>query len=93
LGDANGSFVAFIMAGSKVQRSGPLSIADRPKQFLDLKRSGRTLIQAAYDRLIPLTRSPDHVYGRHRTVRRLRRAADRECRRSTRLRRQRHRYR
>jgi hypothetical protein len=46
------------MAGGQGQRFWPLSTADRPKQFLDLERSGRTLLQATYDRLLPLTGGP-----------------------------------
>jgi mannose-1-phosphate guanylyltransferase len=55
-------FTAVIMAGGQGQRFWPLSTADRPKQFLDLERSGRTLLQATYDRLLPLTGTPERVY-------------------------------
>jgi mannose-1-phosphate guanylyltransferase len=55
-------FVAVIMAGGQGQRFWPLSTADRPKQFLDLERRGRTLLQATFDRLLPLTGGPDGVY-------------------------------
>jgi mannose-1-phosphate guanylyltransferase len=55
-------FTAVIMAGGQGQRFWPLSTADRPKQFLDLERSGRTLLQATYDRLLPLTGAPEGVY-------------------------------
>jgi mannose-1-phosphate guanylyltransferase len=50
------------MAGGQGQRFWPLSTADRPKQFLDLERRGRTLLQATYDRLLPLTGGPERVY-------------------------------
>ncbi len=52
-------FNAVIMAGGQGQRFWPLSTADRPKQFLDLERRGRTLLQATYDRLLPLAGSPE----------------------------------
>ncbi len=50
------------MAGGQGQRFWPLSTSDRPKQFLDLERSGRTLIQATFDRLRPLVSAADRVY-------------------------------
>jgi len=55
-------FRAVIMAGGQGQRFWPLSTPDRPKQFLDLGRSGRTLIQQTYDRVLPLAGSPANVY-------------------------------
>ncbi len=55
-------FRAVIMAGGQGQRFWPLSTPDRPKQFLDLGRSGRTLIQSTYDRVLPLAGSPGNVY-------------------------------
>jgi mannose-1-phosphate guanylyltransferase len=55
-------FVAVIMAGGQGQRFWPLSTADRPKQFLDLEQTGRTLIQATYERVLPLCGSPEGVY-------------------------------
>jgi mannose-1-phosphate guanylyltransferase len=55
-------FAAVIMAGGQGTRFWPLSTADRPKQFLDLERTGRTLLQATYDRLLPLTGGPAGVY-------------------------------
>jgi mannose-1-phosphate guanylyltransferase len=55
-------FVAVIMAGGQGQRFWPLSTSERPKQFLDLERRGRTLIQATYDRLLPLTGTPEGIY-------------------------------
>lgn len=48
-------FVAVIMAGGRGQRFWPLSTEARPKQFLDLGRDGRTLLQATVDRVLPLT--------------------------------------
>jgi mannose-1-phosphate guanylyltransferase len=55
-------FVAVIMAGGQGQRFWPLSTAAVPKQFLDLERRGRTLIQATYDRLLPLVDSVECLY-------------------------------
>ncbi len=55
-------FRAVIMAGGQGQRFWPLSTADKPKQFLDLGRSGRTLIQSTYDRVLPLAGDPANVY-------------------------------
>ncbi len=51
-----------IMAGGQGQRFWPLSTADRPKQFLDLERTGRTLLQTTFDRLLPLAGSATNVY-------------------------------
>jgi mannose-1-phosphate guanylyltransferase len=55
-------FAAVIMAGGQGTRFWPLSTATRPKQFLDLERTGRTLLQATYDRLLPLTGGPEGIY-------------------------------
>ena len=55
-------FVAVIMAGGRGQRFWPLSTEARPKQFLDLSKSGRTLIQSTFDRVLPLAGSADNVY-------------------------------
>ncbi|MEX2535992.1 MAG: mannose-1-phosphate guanylyltransferase [Trueperaceae bacterium] len=55
------NFVAVIMAGGRGQRFWPLSTEARPKQFLDLGRDGRTLIQATYDRVLPLAGDPSRV--------------------------------
>ncbi len=54
-------FVAVIMAGGQGQRFWPLSTAAKPKQFLDLGHSGRTLLQATYDRVLPISGSPARV--------------------------------
>ena len=54
--------VPVIMAGGRGQRFWPLSTVDRPKQFLDLERRGRTMLQATFDRLVPLAGSPDGVF-------------------------------
>jgi mannose-1-phosphate guanylyltransferase len=55
------SFVAVIMAGGKGQRFWPLSTSDKPKQFLDLERSGRSLLQQTFDRVKPLVKGIDHI--------------------------------
>jgi mannose-1-phosphate guanylyltransferase len=47
---------------ARATRFWPLSTADRPKQFLDLERTGRTLLQATFDRLLPLTGGPEGIY-------------------------------
>ncbi len=54
-------FVAVIMAGGQGQRFWPLSTPERPKQFLDLQRTGRTLIQSTYDRVVGLAGDSNHV--------------------------------
>lgn len=59
---ADGAFTPVIMAGGQGQRFWPLSTADRPKQFLDLERRGRTLLQSTFDRLLPLAGSAERVY-------------------------------
>lgn len=53
--------VALVMAGGRGQRFWPLSTETRPKQFLDLERSGRTLLQATVDRVLPLVGGLDRV--------------------------------
>ena len=55
-------FLAVIMAGGQGQRFWPLSTPEKPKQFLDLERTGRSLIQATYDRVLPLVDSPADVF-------------------------------
>lgn len=55
-------FVAVIMAGGRGQRFWPLSTEDKPKQFLDLEKSGRTLIQSTLDRLLPLTGGAEGLF-------------------------------
>ena len=54
-------FVAVIMAGGQGQRFWPLSTAGKPKQFLDLRRTGRSLLQATYDRVLRLAGTPGRV--------------------------------
>lgn len=50
----NGSLVPVILAGGKGERFWPLSRKHRPKQFLSLDGSGKSLLQATADRLLPL---------------------------------------
>ncbi len=53
-------FHAVVPAGGAGTRLWPLSRAGHPKFLLDLTGSGRTLLQATVDRLVPLT-GPDGV--------------------------------
>ncbi len=55
-------FKAVIMAGGKGQRFWPISTEERPKQFLDLERTGRSLLQATFDRLLPLVSGASDLY-------------------------------
>ncbi len=48
------AFIPVILAGGSGERFWPLSRQSRPKQFLQLDGSGRSLIQATADRLEPL---------------------------------------
>jgi len=50
----NQSLVPVILAGGKGERFWPLSRLARPKQFLCLDGSGRSLLQATADRLLSL---------------------------------------
>ncbi len=50
-----------IMAGGIGSRFWPMSRTDFPKQFLDILNTGRTLIQATYDRFT-LFIPKDHIY-------------------------------
>ncbi|MBC7099580.1 bifunctional phosphoglucose/phosphomannose isomerase [Candidatus Bipolaricaulota bacterium] len=49
------SVYAVIMAGGKGERLWPASTPARPKPFLPLGKGGKSLIQATYDRVLPLT--------------------------------------
>lgn len=53
--DPTGELVAIVPAGGAGTRLWPLSRRSRPKFLLDLVGSGRTLLQATVDRLLPLT--------------------------------------
>jgi len=48
------SLVPVILAGGKGERFWPVSRKHRPKQFLSLDGSGKSLLQATADRLLPL---------------------------------------
>lgn len=48
------SLIPVILAGGKGERFWPLSRLSRPKQFLSLDGSDRSLLQATADRLLPL---------------------------------------
>jgi len=52
---------AVIMAGGKGERLWPASTPARPKPFLPLGGEGKSLIQATYDRVLPLT-GPERLY-------------------------------
>ena len=54
------SVYAVIMAGGKGERLWPASTPARPKPFLPLA-AGKSLLQATYDRILPLT-GPERVY-------------------------------
>ena len=50
-----------IMAGGQGTRLFPLSTPEKPKQFLDLFGTGRTLLQQTYDRVAKFI-DPSHIY-------------------------------
>jgi mannose-1-phosphate guanylyltransferase len=54
-------FYPVILAGGSGERFWPLSRRYRPKQFLSLDDSGRTLIQATFDRLLHLSGDSDNI--------------------------------
>jgi mannose-1-phosphate guanylyltransferase len=51
------SLIPVILAGGKGERFWPLSRKDRPKQFLSLDGSGKSLLQATAERLLDLSGS------------------------------------
>jgi mannose-1-phosphate guanylyltransferase len=55
-------FIPVILAGGKGERFWPLSRIARPKQFLCLDGSGRTLMQATADRLLPIAGGWDNLW-------------------------------
>ncbi|HEY9689111.1 MAG TPA: mannose-1-phosphate guanylyltransferase [Coleofasciculaceae cyanobacterium] len=60
--------IPIVLAGGKGERFWPLSRRKFPKQFLCLDGSGRSLLQATIDRLIPLAGSAQQVWvvtGQH----------------------------
>jgi len=58
----SGSLVPVILAGGKGERFWPVSRRSRPKQFLSLDGSGKTLLQNTADRLLPLAESWDRLW-------------------------------
>ncbi|WP_316929101.1 mannose-1-phosphate guanylyltransferase [Nitritalea halalkaliphila] len=50
-----------IMAGGVGTRFWPYSRVKKPKQFLDVLGTGKTLLQMTYERFLPLT-SPDRIF-------------------------------
>ena len=56
------SLVPVILAGGKGERFWPLSRKYRPKQFLSLDGSGKSLLQATADRLSKLTGDPEKLW-------------------------------
>ncbi len=57
----NSQNYCLILAGGSGQRLWPVSRTTRPKQFLDLFGTGRTLLQQTYDRVSRLV-PPDNIY-------------------------------
>lgn len=55
------SLIPVILAGGKGERFWPLSRKHRPKQFLSLDGSGKSLLQATAERLLPLAGSWDKL--------------------------------
>jgi mannose-1-phosphate guanylyltransferase len=58
----NNQLIPVILAGGKGERFWPLSRKHRPKQFLSLDGSGKSLIQATADRLLPLVGSWENLW-------------------------------
>jgi mannose-1-phosphate guanylyltransferase len=57
----NTPFAAIILAGGSGERFWPLSRQAKPKQFLELEGTGKSLIQATVERLEPLC-GPEHIF-------------------------------
>ena len=55
-------FIPVILAGGKGERFWPLSRKHRPKQFLSLDGSGKSLLQATAERLLPLAGDWDKLW-------------------------------
>ncbi|WP_009633995.1 mannose-1-phosphate guanylyltransferase [Synechocystis sp. PCC 7509] len=56
------SLIPVILAGGKGERFWPLSRKHRPKQFLSLDGSGKSLLQATAERLLPLADGWDKLW-------------------------------
>lgn len=54
-------FFPVILAGGSGERFWPLSRKHRPKQFLTLDETGRSLLQATHDRLVDISGSAEQV--------------------------------
>lgn len=55
-------FVSVILAGGSGERFWPLSRKHKPKQFLSLDHTGRSLLQDTAARLLTVHPNPDHLY-------------------------------
>ena len=58
----NSTLIPVILAGGKGERFWPLSRKQRPKQFLSLDGSGKSLLQASAERLLPLAGDWDKLW-------------------------------
>ncbi|WP_016952781.1 mannose-1-phosphate guanylyltransferase [Anabaena sp. PCC 7108] len=58
----NSLLIPVILAGGKGERFWPLSRRNRPKQFLSLDGSSRSLLQGTADRLLTLAGGWDHLW-------------------------------
>jgi mannose-1-phosphate guanylyltransferase len=58
----NPALIPVILAGGKGERFWPLSRRNRPKQFLSLDGSGRSLLQATADRLLAIAGSWQDIF-------------------------------
>lgn len=58
----NNPLITVILAGGKGERFWPLSRLSRPKQFLSLDGSGKSLLQATAERLLPLAGGWDNLW-------------------------------
>ncbi|HHP7230556.1 MAG TPA: mannose-1-phosphate guanylyltransferase [Xenococcaceae cyanobacterium] len=58
----NTKLIPIILAGGKGERFWPVSRLQRPKQFLSLDGSGRSLMQATADRLLDLAAGWDNLW-------------------------------
>ncbi len=55
------NFYAIIMAGGVGERFWPMSKTSRPKQFIDILGTGKTLIQQTYERFLRVC-EPENIY-------------------------------
>lgn len=59
---SNPALIPVILAGGKGERFWPLSRRNRPKQFLSLDGSGRSLLQATAERLLAIAGGWQHLF-------------------------------